>query len=306
MATEKVKGSYIFALIVLVALLVGVNIAYTLIMNPPERLSQQERDLKELKAQIQSLQNERDALKKEMERISSQKLEAPQTSTSLPSGQAGSTLAFSENTLSVSGVGKVLATPDMVTITISVVTEEEDAEAAIKENSVKMNQVIKALKELGLEDKEIKTSGYSLYPKYIYPENKEPRVVGYIAQNTITINTKKLDLAGQIIDKSVESGANRVESVYFTFSDERKMALNDKLITLALENAKKKAEVVVNTLGIKIVGVKSVQISEFVYSIPIYRTMIEKVAGAEVPPPTPIVPGEESLTLVVNIVFLIE
>jgi len=205
-------------------------------------------------------------------------------------------IPIKENILTVIGEGKISERPDLVIINLGVMTEGKEAQEAVEKNSEKMNEVITALKEF-LEDKEIKTTYYSLYPKYYYPEGKEPIIVGYVAQNSIRIETKKIDLAGKIIDLSVEKGVNQIQGIQFSFSEELKKDLKLKLIKLAVEDAKEKAQTLTDSLGIKIVGVKSVQIMEegIIMFIPQIKTAES----------TPIQPGEQTLSLKVTIEFII-
>src|SRR5690606_39910634 len=87
-------------------------------------------------------------------------------------------------TLSLSGTGEVTATPDMAVVTLGVATEAETARAALDQNNAAANRLLSALKEAGLEDRDIATSGVSVEPRMVWPEQKEgnqgpPRIVGY-------------------------------------------------------------------------------------------------------------------------------
>ncbi|GBC75398.1 26 kDa periplasmic immunogenic protein [archaeon HR06] len=202
-----------------------------------------------------------------------------------------------ENILTVTGEGKISEKPDLVTINLGVLTEGKEAQEAVEKNSEKMNEVIKALKEF-LEDREIKTTYYSLYPKYYYQEGREPIIVGYVAQNNIRIETKKIDLAGKIIDLSVEKGVNQIQGIHFSFSEELKKDLKLKLIKMAVEDAKEKAQTLIDSLGVKILGIKSIQIVE--EGVIIGERIVPQTSLS-----TPIQPGEETLSLRVTIEFII-
>ena len=151
-------------------------------------------------------------------------------------------------------------------------------------NSEKMNNVIKSLKLIGIEESEISTSSLNIHAQYEYVENgflrKETRqLVGYETSNIITIETKKLDLAASIIDSAVNSGANRVDSVYFSVSPEIHTSLKDELLEKAVINAKSKTETALNALDQKIIGVKTVSLSEF--GIPYPKPMFRSTMGFE-------------------------
>ncbi|HOZ36525.1 MAG TPA: SIMPL domain-containing protein, partial [bacterium] len=71
------------------------------------------------------------------------------------------------NQFSVSATGRVFAKPDIANLTVGLKIEAKPtAAAAVKENTDKMNEVIKVLKDLGIEEKDIKTTNYNLNPVY--------------------------------------------------------------------------------------------------------------------------------------------
>ena len=76
--------------------------------------------------------------------------------------------AFAETTnkpgvISVEGMGSVEIAPDMATITSGVVTQDKEARAALSANNTAMNALIGVIKGAGIEDKDIQTSGFSVY-----------------------------------------------------------------------------------------------------------------------------------------------
>src|SRR3989344_6102220 len=70
------------------------------------------------------------------------------------------------NTISVSGQGEAFAVPDLGTFTFSVVSDKSTVAAAQADAAVKINAVTAYLKSAGVNEKDIKTTGYSVYPQY--------------------------------------------------------------------------------------------------------------------------------------------
>ena len=70
------------------------------------------------------------------------------------------------------------------------------------------------------------------------------------------MKTKQISNAGKFIDSAVEEGANRVDNINFTLSDNRGFC--KPLLQEATENAKSEAEIVAQSLGAKIAGIKDV------------------------------------------------
>lgn len=148
-----------------------------------------------------------------------------------------------EKTISATGTATTKVQPDLVHIQFGVETQQETAKQALEANSVLMNTIIDAIMKTGVTESEISTSSLTIYPVYDYYEDKATgrytqELIGYRVSNIINVQTKNLDLTAFIIDGAVASGANRVDSVYFTLSDETYLKIKDNLIGKAIENAK--------------------------------------------------------------------
>ena len=133
-----------------------------------------------------------------------------------------SSIAFSQtvnnekNTLQANGKGVVTAKPDKANLTISVETTSQSASSAVKENAEKMNKVMEKLKsQIGKNDK-ISTTGYNLSPIYTYDEKtRKSELSGSRVPNSISVETKNLDVVGKLVDPVTQAGANRIESLSF-------------------------------------------------------------------------------------------
>jgi len=223
-------------------------------------------------------------------------------------GTASAEVTEDDRLIHVSGTGKVTTDPDVVKISIAVETENTDAVKAQQENAQRMTQTVNSLKALGLTDDEISTAGYNIYSYNTgsdSPFGKDKKI--YKVTNTVVVDTKKIDLAGDIIDASVMNGANRINSIYFTLSDEKTQSLRSQAITAAVEQAKLDADAVSAALGVTISGVKSVNVGSsytpYRYDNSMDYAVMEKVAGSAVP--TPIDPDTVDVTASVSIDYLI-
>ena len=86
--------------------------------------------------------------------------------------------ATTANTISFNGEGKVLAKPDVAVVSLSIVTEAVTSKAAQDDNSAKSKAVTDFLKVQGIENKDVKTTGYNIYPQYSYPRNGDREIRG--------------------------------------------------------------------------------------------------------------------------------
>lgn len=173
-------------------------------------------------------------------------------------------MAAESGIISVSGRGVVSAKPDIASITIGVIEEHEDAKIAQAENAKKMEQVLETVKALGIEDKDLKTSNFSVNPNYDY--NNRSQITGYSVSNSLTITVRDIDKTGEIIDKAMNAGANYVGQIYFTLDDDS--VYYGQALESAIESANKKAKAIAGSIGVTI-G-KPVSITETSYGGAVY------------------------------------
>ncbi|AFV23376.1 outer membrane protein [Methanolobus psychrophilus R15] len=205
------------------------------------------------------------------------------------------------NTISMNGYAEQKVVPDTATLSIGVVVQNSTAKGAADENAALMSAVIRELKALGLQDKEIQTSYVSVYPEYNY--DGKPVIVGYSASNNVQITTTNLDKLGDIIDRSTAAGANQIGSISFSVSNDMQKKLREELVNAAVADAASKADMLAGSLGVEITGVQTSSISE--NGAPrMYYAMIEeaKDSGAG---STPIQPGESTVSMSVQVTYYI-
>ncbi len=172
-----------------------------------------------------------------------------------------------EDRFSVVGSGAVYAKADIANLTVGVKTEvKKTAAETTQENSEKMNEIIAAVKELGVEEKDIKTTDFRLNPVYTWIEKEGQKLLGYEATQNISLKIRDLDKIGDIIAKTTDKGANQIGNINFTIDDEYE--LKNEARKLAIEKAKEKAVAIAAESGMKLGKIKSVY--ENSYQMPDY------------------------------------
>jgi uncharacterized protein YggE len=163
--------------------------------------------------------------------------------------------AAHERLLTVSGEGTVTGTPDLALITLGVVSEAPAARDALGENSKSMNRILTALKEGGIEGRDLQTSGFSVEPVYSQPpadyDNSQPfqpEIVGYRVRNSLTLRIRELAKVGELLDQVVTLGANSISGPTFTVDDPT--ALQDNARKEAVTDALRKAKLYAAASGI--------------------------------------------------------
>jgi uncharacterized protein len=141
------------------------------------------------------------------------------------------------------GQADVVARPDVAILTVGVITEAEGATAALAQNSGTMANLIENAERAGLESRDIQTSGLSLNPRYVYPqqqsESEKPRLIGYMVSNHVTLRVRDFSRLGPLLDRLVSVGANAIRSIAFDITE--KSRVSDDARTRAMEDAKRKA-----------------------------------------------------------------
>ena len=154
------------------------------------------------------------------------------------------------NTISFNGEGKVLAKPDVAAISLSIVTEAVTSKAAQDDNSSKSKAVSDFLKKQGVEEKDIKTTGYNIYPQYRYPQYDKPEIRGYQVNQTMEVKVRDLGKVSSILDGVVSAGVNQVNSLSFEIDEPEKLKAEAR--QKAIEDARSKTDELEDQLGVKL------------------------------------------------------
>ena len=218
---------------------------------------------------------------------------------------AQTTDAANINVIHVSGSGSVTGTPDRAQLTFTVETENPNVKTAQSDNAVRMNAVIDALVAAGIPKDQMKTTGYSIYPVYQDATGLlNPKITTYRVANTLQVTLKDVNQTGNVIDTAVTAGVNTVNSIQFMLSDEQAQALRSDALKKAVTLARADADVVAAALGVNITGTQSADISQG-YMPVVYDTYRAEAAITKSAVPTPIQPGDVTVTAQVTITYSI-
>ncbi len=117
-------------------------------------------------------------------------------------------LSDNPGTLSVSGEGRVKVMPDMALLNIGTTITGETT--AVQQESVKvMEKVIAAIKDSGVAEADIKTTSYSLSPRYNYEVMRRDGtydIVGYSMTHMLEVTVRDIDAVGTVLSNATEAG----------------------------------------------------------------------------------------------------
>lgn len=212
--------------------------------------------------------------------------------------------AATTNTVSFSGEGKVVAKPDIAKISLSIVTDALTSKVAQDENSRKSKAITDFLKKQSIDDKDIKTTGYNIYPQYKYPQyGGQPTITGYQVNQTMEVKVRDLDKISDILDGVVGAGTNQVNQLSFEIDDPD--ALKAGARAKAVADAKKKANELQSQVGISLGKIVNFSENTGGYPVPVYfETKGMGMGGGGGGPSVPT--GENEITINVTITYQIK
>ncbi len=212
--------------------------------------------------------------------------------------------AATTNTVSFSGQGKVTAKPDIAIISATVLTQAADSKTAQDQNSAKSNAVTAFLKNQGIDDKDIKTLNYNIYPQYKYPPyGGQSTITGYQVTQSYEIKVRDITKISSVLTGLVSAGANQVNNLGLQIEnpDQLKFQARQK----AIDDAKKKAHDLESQVGISLGHIVNFSENGNYYPRPMYDVKGVGMGGGGEAGPT-ISPGENEITVDVTITYQIK
>ncbi len=155
----------------------------------------------------------------------------------------------------VSGEGSAALVPDMATLALTVTREGPTASEALAANNEAMAQVMAALRQAGVADKDLQTSQFNISPRYARidhratSEDQGPRIVAYQVRNGLTVRVQDIGRVGELLDTAVRQGVN--EGGQITFGNTDPGAAIDMARRQAMQDALARARVLAEAAGVK-------------------------------------------------------
>jgi len=152
--------------------------------------------------------------------------------------------------LDIIATGEVAVVPDMAIVGAGVVTQAENASAAMAENARRMAATTAAIRKAGIADRDIQTTAINLSPQYRYADNQPPAITGYQASARVTVRFRDVKLAGKVLDSLVSAGANQIDGP--TLSIDKAEPLIDQARERAVVAAKARAQLYARAAGLQV------------------------------------------------------
>lgn len=212
------------------------------------------------------------------------------------------------NTITLTGKSEKDIAPDTAKISFSVNEYNKSQKKAADTVNRKTKNIINALKDLDIEEKDIKTQRYSVYPEYDWNGGKRT-FRNYRVSQSVEVKIKDLDTISKVLAKIVELEVDNLNgpNMFIDNLDN----IKDEMREDAIEDAKKKAKELASELGVsldKIVGFSESNNSRNYYPSPIYKSIslnMDTIKKESISSPE-INPGEEKIIKTVSLTFKIE
>ncbi len=208
--------------------------------------------------------------------------------------------------LTVSADGRSTRKPDLAVFNAGVASSGKTAGEALSANAADMNRVIAALRRAGIAERDIQTSNLSLNPVYAPQrpqpngmiEPQEPKIIGYQANNSVTVRQRNLAEFGRVIDTLVAAGANQVNGPSFQLDNDD--AALDEARTEAMKKARERANLYARASGLKVLRILSISESGGYSPRP---QVAYRMAAADAMESTPVAAGEVTLSANLTVQF---
>ena len=164
--------------------------------------------------------------------------------------------ALADRTVTVTGSGETLVTADTAVVSLGVNVRMPDALQAQSGANGAVARIRAALTGAGFSEEDISTGYINLYAIYNYSEDVEV-IAAYNASSTLAVKVTDMARVGEVIDLAFGAGANTLDGVSFSVSDDA--AARAESLKAAVADAKEKAAVLAEAAGLGELEIESIQ-----------------------------------------------
>ena len=202
----------------------------------------------------------------------------------------------------VTGEGTATAVPDTAHISFGVTKQASSVADAQNQTNSAVDSILSALKQMGVNTKDIKTTDYSVSPNYNFNGNSQS-INGYTVTQTIDLKVQPLDKLNKILDTITQNGANIVGQVNFGFTDAKQQQLEDQARADAVTKAKAKADSLAKAAGIHLGNIINLTETNEIPPIRPIPMAVGLKAEDTNTTPTQVTPGSANVTSTITLSY---
>ena len=200
--------------------------------------------------------------------------------------------------ITVTGTGMVTLTPDIAYISIGVHTQNASAKDAVTENNTQAQAVMATIKGFGVAEKDIQTTNFSIYPQQQYDTNGKLTGTVYNVDNTVYVTMRDLTKLGDLLDATVSSGANNINSIQFDVADKTGALSQARLA--AVTDAHKQADELTKATNVSLGDVQTISYYDSTAPINVQYAKADMAVPAS---SVPVSAGSMQISTTVTIVY---
>jgi uncharacterized protein YggE len=213
--------------------------------------------------------------------------------------------ASSVRSIAVNGTGQVTLAPEMAYVYIGVHSQSEDVATALEDNNTKAQAVATALKGMGIDEKDIQTSSFTINPQTQYdPQGVATGKTLFSVDNTVYVTVRNLQTLGQVLDTAVRSGANSINGINFDVTDKTKTQAIADARKLAVDSAHAQAQALADDAGVGLSDLQTITASTTGNPVPMMDAKNTSFAASA--SQVPISAGQIVISVDVSITYAIK
>lgn len=206
--------------------------------------------------------------------------------------------------ISVNGTGRVTVTPDIGVFDVGVEVTAETVALARAGAAEAMQLVRAAVAASGVEDRDVSTRSFNIYPQYDYDRAEgPPEIIGYTVNNWIEVKVRDIDSLSDVLDDAVTAGGDAIRVGGISFRVDEPEQYTEEARMLAVEDARARAQQLADLAGVTLGDALSISESSGGFARQQFAVAEAAFAADSA---TPISPGESQVSVTVHIVFAIE
>ena len=204
--------------------------------------------------------------------------------------------------ISVTGVGSVAVVPDVAVLSIGVEVTAETVGEARSDAARTMEAMGESLRGSGVDDGDIATRSFHIYPQYRYEEGKAPTIVGFTVSNQVTVKVRDIDRLSSTLDGAIAAGGDLVRVHDVSFGVDEPERFFEQAREEAVADARARAAHLAALAGVELGD--PVVITESTGGAPAPFAPAA-FAESDLARATPLAPGEEEVTIAVSVTYAI-
>ena len=205
------------------------------------------------------------------------------------------------NQITVSGEGKIYAKADIALVNFGVTNQGKAVADVVKSNTDSMNAVIGAIKNLGIDEKDIQTTNYNLSPLYNYTQKLGNVFQGYTLEQDVQVKIRDFTKIGDILSQTTAAGANLVGDLQFTIDNPEQF--REQARAKAIAQAKANAKNLSQESGISLGKLINVYENSNPYPVAYNSAKMMGAGIADSAPVPTIQPGQQEIDVTINLTY---